>query len=182
MGGSLTESELGIIHLSKIHSKINYFVETGTYKADTTLLAAKFFGHVYTTEIHQGLHAEAVERANQLGVTNVTFMHGDSIQLLREIVPKVLSGAVFFLDAHISGSDSGWNGTHRVPILEELDVILSHRVGPSVFIIDDVRLWKSSVWDWAHITTDKIIKIFMRNKHHVITHYEKDDRYYVYTG
>lgn len=182
MGGPLTATELDLIKTSKKHKNIKYFVETGTYKADTTILAAGLYDHVYTTEIHSGLHADAIDRAKQIGVDNITFLLGDSIQLLPDIVPRVQEGAIFFLDAHISGSDSGWNGTHRVPILEELDIILSHRVGPSVFIIDDLRLWKNEVWDWAHVTNDKIIQIFIKNGHTVATHYEKNDRFYIYSG
>ena len=182
MVGSLTPEELSSLSISKKHKDIKYFVETGTYKADTTLLVAPVYEHVYTTEIHEGLYQASKERAAQAGVKNITFLHGDSIELLREITPKVVDGAVFFLDAHISGCDSGWNGKNRVPIYEELDVILPHKLGPSVFILDDLRLWKQSVWDWAHITNEKIVQKFTEHGYTVVAFYEKNDRFYILTG
>ena len=178
MGGPLTLEE---IIEAKEYNDIKYFVETGTYKADTTLLVSPFFDQVYSTEIHIALYNDAVMRAKQNDVTNVEFLFGNSISLLKDITPKVKEGAVFFLDAHISGADSGWDGKHRVPIFEELDVILREKLGPSVFIVDDLRLWKQKVWDWAHVTNEKILQKFEDCGYEVQRSYEKNDRFYVFT-
>ena len=59
-------------------------------------------------------------------LSNIFFLLGDSLEKLPCIMPKVLDGAVFFIDAHISGGDSGWNQKIRVPLIEELDIILSY--------------------------------------------------------
>ena len=76
----------------------------------------------------------ARKKAVEQKVTNVEFLLGDSIELLKEITPKVLEGAVFFLDVHQSGGDISNNGKNHVPLLQELDVILSHKVKPSIYI------------------------------------------------
>lgn len=182
MGGSLTYAELQEASRNDAHQNIKYFVETGTYRCETTLLAAKHYEHVYTTEIHEGLHNESKQRAEREGVSNITFLLGDSTKLLSSITEKVKEGAVFFIDAHISGADSGWNGVHRVPIYEELEQILPHKVGPSVFIFDDLRLWKSGTWDWAHITSTGIVQKFLLAGYRVLSAYEKNDRFFVLTG
>ena len=54
MGGSLKESEItNIKQVGLSYKNIKNFVETGTYKADSTILAAKHFDHVYTIEIFE---------------------------------------------------------------------------------------------------------------------------------
>jgi hypothetical protein len=185
MGGSLKETEIinCIKQIDPKYKNIKNFVETGTYKADSTIMASKHFENVYTIEIFEQLYEESKTRAKNEGITNITFYLGDSLDKLKEITPKVLDGAVFFIDAHISGHDSGWNGTTRVPIFEELDIILSNPdLGPSVFIVDDLRLWKTiKAWDWAHITNESIIQKFKDKNIKVSLQFENDDRFYVFT-
>ena len=107
---------------------------------------------------------------------------GDSLSQLKHITPKVSDGCVYFIDAHISGCDSSWNNHIRVPLIEELDIILSNNIGPSVFIFDDVRLWKTNqAHDWSHISNDLILSKFELKNIQVFTSYEKDDRFYVFT-
>jgi hypothetical protein len=53
---------------------------------------------------------------------------------------------LFSLYANQSGVDGSWNQKERVPILSELAIMLDSKVGPSVFIINDLRLWKHGVW------------------------------------
>lgn len=175
MGGSLTEEEL--LEL-KCHGT---FVETGTYKADSTIVAAKIFEKVHTIEICQPLYEESLQRIQKLGLTNVVSHLGDSLTVLPQIMKEVTEG-VFFIDAHISGVDSSWNTKDRVPLFQELDAILSPALGPSIFIIDDVRLWKTiKAWDWGHISDEAILIKFAEKKVKVSKAYEKEDRFYVHT-
>ena len=181
MGGSLQYSEIQKVTTNAKHKYIKYFVETGTYIGDTTMMAAKHYKHVHTIEIHETLHEQSKNRAKEEGVENITFHLGDSLEILPKIIPEVKEGAVYFLDAHISGSDSSWNGTLRVPIMEELDIILLHKIGPSVIIIDDLRLWKQKTWDWAHITTERILLKFTEHKVRINSFLEYNDRLYILT-
>ena len=164
----------------KEYKHIKNFVETGTYKADTTLMISKHFENVYTTEIVPTLYNQSKERAQQEGVENITFLLGDSVELLKEITPRVAQGAVFFLDAHQSGGDTSNNGKNHVPLFQELDVILSNKVGPSIYIINDLRLF-DKFWDWAGITPVTILAKFAKHGHNVSKSFEKNDRYYVFT-
>ena len=182
MGGSLKQEELqDIKNRGEPYNNIKNFVETGTYKGDSTLIAAAEYEHVYTIEIFEPLFLESKQRAENEGVNNITFLLGDSTDQLSNIIPNVLDGAVFFIDAHISGGDSGWNGKIRVPLIEELDIILSYDIGPSVFIFDDLRLWKDKVWDWSHITNEFIIEKFKLKGIRLSSFFEKEDRFYVFT-
>lgn len=183
MGGSLTEQEISNIkNKDDIYKNIKNFVETGTYKGDTTIIASKMFENVYTIEIFQPLYYESKLRALNENLNNIVFLLGDSLTELPIIMPKVLDGAVFFIDAHISGSDSGWNDKIRVPLIEELDIILSHKIGPSVFIFDDLRLWKTvKAWDWTHITNEHILEKIKNKGIEIFSAYESDDRFFVFT-
>lgn len=177
MGGPLLEEE--IIEVKK-HGNIDNFVETGTYKGDTSIMASKYFKRVYTIEIYHNLYMHSMSKALNMGIYNINFYNGDSINILKNIVPTIMGGAVYFIDAHISGSDSSWNGKDRVPIYKELESIFTHKLKPSVFIVDDLRLWKNKVWDWAHITNEKLLD-FIRQKGYKITKsYEKNDRFFIF--
>jgi hypothetical protein len=184
MGGSLEYKEISDFVGMDIYKNIKNFVETGTYKAETTLMAAKKFDNVYTTEIVPDLHNESKSKAISSNVKNITFLLGDSVELLKNIVPKVLEGAVFFLDAHQSGCDTSNNGKNHVPLFQELDVILGtyngKKVGPSIYIIDDLRLF-SKFWDWEGISTQTIIKKFKEHGHSVDCFFSQQDRFYVLT-
>jgi hypothetical protein len=182
MGGSLKYDELIESFGIELH-KIKYFVESGTYKGTSTLMASDHFEHVYTMEIVPNLYKESCERATDAGVTNITFALGDSVKLLETIVPKVLSGAVFFLDGHQSGPDTSNNGKN-VPLLEELEVILRHNLGPSLFILDDLRFWKGKekqAWDWDFDTT-VVLNKFIDHKYNIKAFFESNDRFWISTS
>lgn len=184
MGGNLKEDEIvDIKNRGSPYSEIKNFVETGTYKADSTIIASKHFENVYTIEIFEPLHIESSKRCEDLGITNIKFVLGDTLQKMPEVMDSVGgNGCVYFIDAHISGGDSSWNQKIRVPLFEELDIILGYTIPPSVFIFDDLRLWKSiKAWDWAHITNDAIVDKFREKGIELLSYYEKDDRFYVYT-
>lgn len=180
MGGSLKFEEFSPYLKWGSYKNIKSFVETGTYKAETTLMVAKHFETVYTTEIVPELHNISKKKAVEQKVTNVEFLLGDSVELLKEITPKVLEGAVFFLDAHQSGGDTSNNGKNHVPLLQELDVILSHKVKPSIYIVDDLRLF-DRYWDWKGITIDTIVDKFAEHGHNIDSYFISNDRFYVLT-
>lgn len=182
MGGSLNENEIN--ELKQRNIKFQNFIETGTYKGETTFLTSKYFENVYTIEIAPHLFNEVSSYAKEQNITNVHFYLGDSLEKLDEIMKEVENQHnVFFLDAHISGYDSSWNQIIRVPLLNELDIILSYDCSKSsVFIFDDVRLWKTiKAFDWIHITNEIILNKFYSKNIQVKCFYEKDDRFYVFT-
>jgi hypothetical protein len=185
MGGSLQYEEiLEIYRKYPAFKKITSFVETGTYKGDTSLMAAKYFEKVFTMEIVEELYLGSKERATREGVTNITFYLGDSLDNLPKILPQIKEGAVFFIDAHQSGPDTSNNKKQLVPLFEELDIILTQELGPSLFIFDDVRFWKyqsQSAWDWAHISDKKILERFGHHDKDIIDFFISNDRFFVLT-
>ena len=185
MGGSLTENEL--LQAARRSgcelSSFDNFIETGTYKGDTTIMASRLFRRVYTMEIVKSLYEASVDRANaELGRNhNISFFLNDSVKQLQRLIPTIKGSSVYFIDAHQSGPDTSNNGK-CVPLMEELSVILSNDIDRSLFIFDDVRFWlgkPKQAWDWEHISDSSILEQFHTNGYEVIKHYELNDRFYV---
>ena len=62
--------------------------------------------------------------------------------------------------------------------MHELDVILSHKVGPNIYNVDDLRLF-DKLWDWKGITPASIVKKFRDYGHEVDSYFISNDRFYV---
>lgn len=190
MGGPLTYEELSeVISRYHIYRNIKNFIETGTYKGDTTIMSAKHFENVYTTEIVKELYEYSIKRAETERLSNIHFYLGDSTILLHDIMSHVKDQkCVFFIDAHQSGPDTGNNRQQLVPLMKELEVILTYPLGPSIFIFDDLRFFKGKeqeAWDWAkeNITVSNIVKMFVEKERgsSLSTFFEMNDRLWVLT-
>ena len=179
MGGSIEENEIREILSWFPEMSIHYFLETGTYKGQSSRNAANIFPEVHTIEIKESLYKESLLHASQLKISNITHYHGDTIKLLPAIVRKLDAPTFFFFDAHQSGQDTENNGKW-VPLLEELDIILSHHDYPSIFCLDDVRLW-SKHWDWAEVNVNSVLDVFKKHGKQVKCHLQNNDRFIVAT-
>lgn len=117
--------------------KPRIFVETGTYKGDTTASQIPFFNKLITIEVDKTLFENAQKRfADE---PKVQVMHGDSGAVLKDLVPGLKEPALFWLDGHFSASNTGY-GAKFTPVVEELQVIL--RDAPEhIVLIDDARLF-----------------------------------------
>lgn len=184
MGGSLDQTEINDIKNKDHYKDIQTFIETGTYKCETTFLASRNFDNVITMEIYEPLYKDAIMLANEQNITNVSFLLGDSSQLLLNLKDDVKKGCVFFLDAHVSGHDSGYNPHLLVPLMNELKIILPMIKEPSVFILDDVRFWKGEhhqASDWIEVSCTNIINLFDEYNIKIREHYVKNDRFWIFT-
>lgn len=128
-----------IILLLKEKCKISTFIETGTYKGSTAIWAAKNFNNVITIEYSKKLYDQVREKNKNY--ENINFLFGNSIEKLKEIVPKLDKSAIFWLDAHWSGGDTYGENT-ECPIIEELEIIVNGGI-PHCIFIDDARLFLS---------------------------------------
>lgn len=159
MGGSITIDEIK----ENVPNIADYkvFVETGTYKGETIRAMAEYFDELYTFEIHPDMYQYSLSQNTS---PKINYLFGDSVSLL----PKTISvynlqdkKCLFFLDAHISGHDSGYNPAHQVPLIEEIQIIANQIKSPCVLCLDDARFFTANdkPWDWSHISIDKIKSI-----------------------
>jgi hypothetical protein len=122
--------------------KLDILVETGTFHGDTVAATKKYFKCVYSIEVDELLHRNAIQRF--ACDTNVRLIHGDSAVVLPQLLPKISGKILFWLDGHYSGAGTGRAGSDT-PIIAELDAIRAHCNGrPYAIIIDDAREFESN--------------------------------------
>jgi len=138
---------------------LNQFIETGTHLGDTLAYIAQQKG-VRATSIELD---EAYFRAAQRRFAryeNVTVLQGDSGKLLPELVRQLETPALFWLDGHYSGGDTG-KGDFDTPVSVELEAILNSLVKGHVILIDDARCFDGTR-DYPHL--DRLLERVRRKE------------------
>ena len=154
------------------------FIETGTNKGHTTFEMSPHFKKVHTIELSPVLHSKAVEESQSLGLGNITFHLGDSVDILPTLLESIDEKAIFFLDGHWSGDDTA-RGPKDCPLIEELGFINKLHNFPSLIIIDDLRLFGTNYnEDWSEITLKAINDCFSSDK--ISKHGTAGDRYFIF--
>jgi hypothetical protein len=116
---------------------LNMFIETGTFKGDTSCWAANHFEKVHTIEFSKELYSEASNKYRHR--ENINFIFGDSSKELHTIMQQIDSPAVFWLDAHHCSLNTSGKGV-KASILDEIDAIASSKYDHFI-LIDDARLF-----------------------------------------
>lgn len=119
---------------------LQILVETGTYYGDTIQANIGNFKHLYSIELDPALFTKAQEKFQHLN--HVHLFHGDSAELLFEIVKSISQPILFWLDGHYSGGDTA-KGPADTPIMSELGHILRAPDFQHVILIDDARMFGS---------------------------------------
>jgi len=131
--GAIIPTELVILICKDLG--IRDFVETGTYDGATAIKMAKIFERVWTIEVSWDLYAKA--KINLKSYSNIESVFGDSTDVLPSVLQKIRKPAVFWLDAHWSGGDTG-QGTSECPVTSEISLIRADNAD-HVILIDDAR-------------------------------------------
>jgi hypothetical protein len=113
--------------------KFNNFIETGTYKGETSFWAAQYFEKVYTIEIDPEISKIT---SSQIDVPeNIHFLIGNSKDLLKPLVSQITGRSFFWLDGHWCSGAGGKD--EECPLYFELEAISN--LHDSVVFIDDAR-------------------------------------------
>ena len=116
------------------------FVEAGTYLGETIATLRKDFERLFSIELDQTLHRDAVARFARC--KNIRILQGDSGLVLSTLLPELRGQRVlFWLDGHFSGEQTTGSG-RPAPILAEIDTILGAGLEMPVILIDDARCFK----------------------------------------
>lgn len=128
--------KMNVVRSYVLSSGAKSFVETGTYLGSMVEFIAATGVQCHTIEISPPIY----ERAQKILArhNNIRLHLGDSGKLVPEILSVLDHGAVFWLDAHYSGSFTG-QAELASPVSAELDAILAHPVKKHVILIDDAR-------------------------------------------
>lgn len=120
------------IYANKYRSKT--FVETGTYLGDMVFAARGIFDRIYSIELGDKLYENAKARFSKH--SHISILHGNSAELLPEILLYIKEPCLFWLDAHYSAGITA-KGEILTPILQELKHIFRHPIEDHVILIDD---------------------------------------------
>lgn len=118
-------------------------VETGTFLGDMLAAMREDFDNLTSIELSDELYERATKRF--AGDPKITLLHGDSSERIKEVAASIEEPALFWLDAHYSGSwhedfDETAGSDRPNPIYAELEAVFASPYRHVVFI-DDARLF-----------------------------------------
>jgi hypothetical protein len=117
---------------------LRYAVETGTYMGSSAAALADLFDRVWTIEWSEELWAQAKSAHRD---RPITFVHGSSGVVLREVLAEVDGPALLWLDGHWSGGVTA-GADDECPVLAEIAAVdASDHGAQSVILIDDARFF-----------------------------------------
>ena len=120
---------------AKMHQP-NIFVETGTFMGEMVDACSSIFNQIYSIELSRDLFLGAYSRFSKQ--KHISIIHGDSVDILPEILLKIDEPCLFWLDGHYSGGFTA-KGKKDTPILQEVMSILNHHIDRHIILIDDAR-------------------------------------------
>ena len=111
-------------------------VETGTYYGDMIEALECEFDAIYSIELSEELYRQAIARF--AGRRHVELIHGDSGQVLKDLLERIQTPSLFWLDGHYSAGVTA-RGEKDSPIMEELSHIFGSPEIGHVIVVDDAR-------------------------------------------
>jgi hypothetical protein len=116
---------------------LDTLIETGTYLGEMLNAVNRNFKNIFSIELGTQLYIRALKLF--LGKKNIVILHGNSGEMLKEILPMIDRPCLFWLDAHYSEGITA-KAEKETPILDELAGISSHAYRlEDVILIDDAR-------------------------------------------
>lgn len=119
---------------------LSTFIETGTYKGDMIYMLKDDFPRLVSVELSPLYYDKAVVKFKK--DTHVDLVFGDSGVVMPQIIKKLSSSALFWLDGHFSSGETA-QGELDCPIFGELDSIFKSK-HPHVLLIDDARCFNGT--------------------------------------
>lgn len=133
----------------------DYFIETGTYLGETTMLAANVFENVFSIEASPKLFLRAAQRLRT--VRRPHFLLGDTRHVLPLLIEAINGPIVFYLDAHwFKQTDEPVTKRFGFPLFDELDIIVEKQKDECIIIVDDVHAFGQAKYGWSEVTEETI--------------------------
>lgn len=126
-----------ILSLAKINDA-KIFIESGTHKGQTVKRMQGHFEEIYSIELNDELYAFNVKQFSAF--PEIKILHGDSGQVLADLLPTLNKKSLFWLDGHYDFTSITSKGELVTPIRKELKHISAHNK-KHVVLIDDARLF-----------------------------------------
>lgn len=170
------------------YRRFKCFVETGTFRGETIIAMEPCFATLYTIEVSEALHSQALLRYGNK--SRVNFLLGDSSVVFTSLLPTLADHCIFFLDGHWSGGETG-RSEKDCPLTEEVTQISNLFAHEAILIIDDFRLFGLDASsgklgeDWSQIHKDTLLEILgprVRKVYHLDSEMAPDDRLVIHIG
>jgi len=155
-------------------SKIKFFVETGTFLAETLMAVSPNFTYNWSVEAQENCFRNCQVRTQDPIRKNIKLFLGESPETLPIILselnerPETDKRCIFFLDAHFSGAvDANASDikTHfseqhgNCPLIQEIEEIGKHEEKNHLILIDDIRMMGTEGWPTIEETLESIKSI-----------------------
>ena len=114
------------------------FVETGTFTGEMLAAMRPYFTDLISIELAPAIYEATARRF--AGDPAIHLLLGDSGELLPTVLQTLDHPALFWLDGHYMGGDTGRAAVDS-PIEDELTALLRHPVRRHLVLIDDARLF-----------------------------------------
>lgn len=111
---------------------LRVFVETGTYQGWTIDALIDRFDRIYSMELHDENYRYCADRFRDR--PHVEIIHGNSAEILPDVLARIDQPALLWLDAHYSGEGTASSGID--PIRPELDAVFASPQQHVVYIDD----------------------------------------------
>jgi len=115
----------GIVKYYAERFQPHILIETGTFMGEMADACTGLFDQIYSMELSRGLFLGAYNRFSKQ--RHISIIHGDSADVLPEILLKIDEPCLFWLDGHYSGGFTA-RGKKDTPILQEVISILNHHI------------------------------------------------------
>jgi len=113
------------------------FVETGSYSGEGIEVALSLgVTNIKSLEIEESLYLHLLQRYRK--DNRVELFHGDSGEILRNVISKIDEPITFWLDAHNSNPDLEPFGFNTA-LMAELEQIKKHHRNDHTILVDDIR-------------------------------------------
>jgi hypothetical protein len=131
------------------------YIETGLFKGESLNKAINCdFKKLYSIDINPEFINDGLKNfRNYIDENKVEILLGNSIDVLKKLLPTINEKITFYLDAH-DLTYKGINGNlydkkYECPILEEIDVISNHHIKEHIIIIDDIKMMINGGVGWG---------------------------------
>jgi len=114
------------------------FIESGTYRGDTTAFFLPHAERLITVEVDDDLFRRA--RARFAGEPKITVVQGDALVEIPRIVEAEAEPAMIWLDGHYSGGVTG-RGVEDEPALAIIERLGKIAPAGTTIVVDDLRLF-----------------------------------------
>lgn len=119
-------------------NNIKTFVETGIFLGKMIEAMIPHFDKIYSIELSQPLFDRAKEMFQNN--KNVELVFGDSGEKIVDVLNKINTPAIFWLDGHYSGGITALADI-ETPVIAEIRNVIAHPVKNHIMMIDDARLF-----------------------------------------